>query len=248
MNKLKLALVAFVGLFFSACGENLDPVQASGLLDNQCITWKSLQSGFATKNNKVGTDADIGYKFEQPDVQNKLFKINAYFDQETKISDNMATYTVTMKKAIGECKNGVWTMIYNANNPRNPLRTNVIGENCENFLKNFCTQASSGKCGMEEIPIAVQKPETELAMEELKAAAKKWLNGGEIEKNGTFFSFKSEGSENDNTWKATSKKQIGDCPAKSVIEMSESYGDGSKSNKVPSKCKALAPKEVTSYK
>jgi hypothetical protein len=88
--------------------------------------------------------------------------------------------------------------------------------------------------------------DVELAKKELEAAAKKWQKDGKAAKEGAFFSFKAGGGEGGYTWKATTKKQIGDCPAKSVIEMGHEGCE--RWNDVPGKCKALAPKTVTSYK
>ncbi|MCL2282418.1 MAG: WG repeat-containing protein [Fibromonadales bacterium] len=100
------------------------------------------------------------------------------------------------------------------------------------------------------------------ATAELEREAKKWQagfgnNGSNSYKSneGGFFSYKAWSKKNqwggtDHWWSATSKMKIGGCPEKSAISLTKSYfgnynPDGK--NSVPAKCKAIAPKVISSH-
>ena len=123
------------------------------------------------------------------------------------------------------------------------------------------------------VAVYAQSPSPEIA--ELEQEAKKYVEEGynnrhreawkdgkyNKAKEGRFFSFKEEGSEEDieqdelsyyqasYTWKAISKVKIGNCPAKSVWEMhtsADKHGVEGES-KVPPKCESITPKVITDY-
>jgi len=83
------------------------------------------------------------------------------------------------------------------------------------------------------------------AIKELEAAAKKWQKDGKATSGSSFFTFSAKGGEEGYVWKATSKENIGDCPAKSVWEMG--YEGCERWNNVPAKCKSITPKAISSY-
>ena len=177
--------------------------------------------------------------------------LDTYFKQESKIDGNLATFKITATKDIGDCKNGAWTIIHNAGNPANPRRIIVDGTNCETFFQfqSFCTLASSGKCGMEEV--AVVKDPVEDAKKELEEAANKWIKETPDYSASSYstqtFTFAKEGEEV-RVWRATSKVKIGNCPAKSVWEL---WAEGDEQGNNPPKnknCSSITPKVITNYK
>jgi len=105
-----------------------------------------------------------------------------------------------------------------------------------------------------------EKTEAEVeAMEELEREAKKWQKSDcwspykSIE--GKYFAFKgvarryTETGACDISWTATSKIKIGNCPAKSVWEMT-AWGEEGRAkgeNETPAKCKSITPKIITNH-
>ncbi|GBU25158.1 hypothetical protein R83H12_01798 [Fibrobacteria bacterium R8-3-H12] len=243
MKKIAAATLAIIAISLASCGSSYDPAMVSGFLSEQVTRWINAQNQYAAKNAKVGSDAEIGYKFESANKEAGEKVLGSYFKQETVVNGNLATWQVTATKDIGDCKNGIWTIIHNAGNPANPRRIIVSGENCDSLLPNICTFASSGKCGMEEI---IAKDPSADAKAELEAAANKWIKELKAASNTDNFTFKANGGEGGYSLKATSKVKIGDCPAKSVWEIG--YEGCDRWNNVPKKCDALTPKVITDYK
>jgi hypothetical protein len=105
-----------------------------------------------------------------------------------------------------------------------------------------------------------EKEDPSIAIIELAQEAKEWQEGsddvdvfrfGEFvnpykSNDGIYFSFKESGNKNKAVWTATSKMQIGDCPANSVWKMTANAMAGT--NTVPSKCKAITPKIITNHR
>ncbi|MCL1967173.1 MAG: hypothetical protein FWF67_04765 [Fibromonadales bacterium] len=245
MKKIAAIALTAIAVSLVSCGPSYTPELLSGYLMSQIATWINFQSKYATTNAKVGTDAEISYSFNK-DAEKIL---DSYVKREISINGNMATLTFTIKKAIGDCKNGVWTTIYNAGNPANPIRVVVEGENCLPLTPNVCNYASSRQCGMEEV--AVAKDPAEEAKAELEAAANKWIKETPDYSASSYstqtFTFAKEGEEV-RIWRATSKVKIGDCPAKSVWELwaeGDACGNNPPKNK---KCSSITPKVITDYK
>jgi len=256
MKKIAAALAALatVAITLTSCGSSYPPETIVSAIVEQFGKWNNLQRQYAEKNSKVGTDAEIGYTFESAnkDVMQKI--LDSYYKQQTKIEGNLATFTITAKKNIGDCKNGVWTSIYNASNPTHPIRITIAGENCEALSAKsaaFCGFASSGKCGMEEViakapdNAAAQKGTGDEAKAELEAAAKKWIKTKDRKKE-TVNTANFNITSNSYDWKATSKVQIGDCPANSVWEMNTDDYDN-QGNKFPKNCKSITPKAIIAH-
>jgi len=245
MKKIAAATLAIIAISLASCGSSYDPSMVSGFLAEQLALWINAQNKYAVANAKVGSDAEIGYKFESAnkDIGEKVLK--SYFKQETAINGSLATLKITATKDIGDCKNGVWTIIHNAANPANPRRVVVEGTNCETLVPNICNNASSGKCGMEEIVVVEKNPADE-AKTELEAAANKWIKELKAAASTNNFTFKANGGEEGYSWKATSKVKIGDCPAKSVWEIG--YEGCERWNNIPKNCGSITPKAITDYK
>ena len=245
MKKSILMLTVSFALFLAACGSDSSPEQKMVSLQVQAVKWRTLQHNYAVPNAKVGSDQEIGYVFGASD-DSRVADATAYFKQETKIDGKIATWTISAKKSIGDCKNGTWTIIYNADNPTNPSRAVVSGENCESLYPDFCRLANSGKCGMEEIlppPEPANSPDA--VKSELESAAKKWMKDGKAAPNTKLFTFSAKGGEGGFVWKATSKEKIGDCPTRSVWEMGREGCE--RWNNVPAKCKSITPTTITAY-
>jgi len=243
MKKIAVATIATIAISLASCGSSYDPAIVSGFIIEQLALWSNAQSKYAMANAKVGSDAEIGYKFESAnkDLGEKILK--AYFKQETTINGSLATLKITATKDIGDCKNGVWTIIYNAANPAHPSRVVVEGTNCESLAPSICNYASSGKCGMEEI---IEKDPSEEAKAELEAAANKWIKELKAAANTNNFTFKANGGEEGYSLKATSKVKIGDCPANSVWQMG--YEGCERWNNTPKNCNSVTPKVISDYK
>jgi len=243
MKKIAVIALTIIAGSLVGCGSDPSLEMQVPVFTYQINSWYALQSKYAGANSKVGSDEEIGYKFEQPNKDmDKVLKLKKYFSHESSIEGNIATFKLVMKKKIGECKDGVWTLIYNADNPENPMRTIVTGDKCESLDQNFCSLASSGKCGIEEIE---KKDPIKDAITELEIAAKKWIAGEKDAPNTNNFTFKASGGEGGYIWKATSKVKIGECPAKSVWEIG--YEGCERWNNIPKKCKDITPKVITSY-
>ncbi|MDR2582575.1 MAG: hypothetical protein LBC75_03750 [Fibromonadaceae bacterium] len=241
---MKKIVAAFTIIVISlvSCGTNYEPAVVSGFLIEQIAKWISSQKQYVLTNAKAGSDAEIGYKFESVNKEMGPKILDSYFKQETIINGNLATFKITAKKTIGDCKKGIWTIIHNAANPANPYRVVIEGENCEALIPNLCNYASSRKCGMEEV-----KDPVEEAKAELEAAAEKWIKEDKAAANTQTFTFTKEGEEA-RIWRATSKVKIGDCPAKSVWEL---WSDECETGNNPPKnknCKSITPKVITNYK
>jgi hypothetical protein len=131
------------------------------------------------------------------------------------------------------------------------------------FLSVRCVKESGEKA--EETEAEIKEGidvESKQATAELEKEAKKWQGafqsgGGNTYKSneGKFFSFKKNNKEDKfgttEIWTATSKMQIGNCPAKSVWKMERYCGDGklscSTNNSVPAKCKSITPNVITNF-
>jgi hypothetical protein len=251
MKKIAAIALTTIAVSLVSCGTNYPPETIVAFLWEQVGGWVTAQSQYAFANSKVGSDTEIGYKFESANKEVGQKILDTYYKQETVINGNLATFKITAKKDIGDCKNGAWTIIHNAGNPANPRRVIVDGTNCETFFQfqSFCTLASSGKCGMEEV---IVKDPVEEAKAELEAAARKWIEEARViegvEKESTqTFTFTKEGEEV-RIWRATSKVKIGDCPAKSIWELWTESGEQGNNPPKNKNCKSITPKVITDYK
>jgi len=86
---------------------------------------------------------------------------------------------------------------------------------------------------------------TAVAKAELEAAAEKWMKGLESSPNTDNFTFETSDGESGYYLRATSKVQIGDCPAKSTWEIG--YEGCERWNNIPKDCKDITPKVITDY-
>jgi hypothetical protein len=231
-------------------------------------TWAKLQQAYMMEKGGVGTCEEISYKLPG-DSRTRNFEYECGINR-----NGVAYWAATSRENLDECPRGSSWILFMYNGDSEPVVRLPENKNCQKLTPNFsklgiseqdkeaqyqskreeeenarkADEAAKAAADliMKEL-MALEKPDTELAMEELAEYLKKWLKeGGEGTHNGTFFTFEADCGEDTCSWTATSKKKIGDCPAKSKISMggNQEYG---KWNDVPKKCRAITPKEVTSY-
>jgi hypothetical protein len=233
-------------------------------------TWLKLQTVYHMETSKVGDCKAILYRVPE----------SSYFSYECDIKDGIATLEAVTKDKIRDCP-AESKFIITATAKQDVVAAVSISpaeKACDLFKDKLASlrkmtgkgeddatpkteeekAAEAAEAIMREL-MGSDKPDTELAMEELAEAAKGWQNStfftfkededGNMEatKDGTLFTFKAWAGEDGGSFKATIKKKIGDCPAGSAIEMSSHIYCGN-GNTVPAKCKAIVPKEITTFK
>lgn len=98
-------------------------------------TWLKLQQAYTAETDMAGSNAQIGYTPPGASSPSNTSETE-YFYYETGIaSDKTAIWRATAKKNIGECKDGVWTVIYDADNMT--IEGSVTGAGCEELTPNF---------------------------------------------------------------------------------------------------------------
>ena len=231
-------------------------------------TWSNLQQAYIIEEGRVGDCSQIGYT--APDYSKS-------FTYKCGVQNGIAIWTAENKEDLGECKAGNQWVI-NMNRYSEIMLKQPDDKKCAALTPDFCNLATSGKCvnmqeerakeedaekekkralAEKEAEEKIQADNMRNATAELEQEAKKWQgsfndDGSNSYKatEGDFFKFNSKNSDSgpDIIWTATSKVNIGDCPANSVWKMLNACeGMCYWSNQVPSKCEPITPKTISSY-
>jgi len=264
-KKQKIVMIPFSVIIFASFVVFLTPPKIFAMspkakaseIYSAASTWIKMQQAYAAENSRFGYNSDIGYT---PPGNGETIN----FKYETGSLQGRAVWLAKNINDLGKCKAGnEWIIIMKdifeieAKLPSD--------KNCQELTPKFKdlgesanTKASSPQSQTESKPSA-QKTEDEIgnAIPELEAEAKNWQNGASKykAKDSKFFAFNGKGKEDEEgssqwIWIATSKTNIGDCPANSVWKMTVECtvsGDCYTSNEVPPKCQSITPKIITDY-
>lgn len=89
--------------------------------------WLERQKAYFEKFGKFGSNEQIDY-----------ISSGEHFFYETHINDsNTASWKAIAKKATGDCKDGIWTVIFKVSDAGGSLETDITGDNCEKLTPDF---------------------------------------------------------------------------------------------------------------
>jgi hypothetical protein len=103
-------------------------------------TWSKLQEAYAMEKDKLGSNSEIGFTPFGSDKSDKYVTTGPntgetkYFRYEINSTGQTATFKATAKQALGDCKDGVWSVAATLAG----YKGKITGTGCKELTPNFC--------------------------------------------------------------------------------------------------------------
>jgi uncharacterized protein with FMN-binding domain len=243
MKKVIMALAVLCSMAL-AKEKKLSPKEIASEVGPAAEAWSELQQAYFTKTGKAGSNAQIGYTPPGASSPSNTGETE-YFRYEAKVtSAKTAIWKATAKKAVGECKDGVWTITFDAMS----FGGGITGAGCEELTSN---EPSPKEMVSELGPVAGvwSKLQQAYSMETGKAGSNAQIgytppgasspsNTGETR----YFRYEaSVTSAKTAIWKATAKRAIGECKDGVWTVTFDADNMTSKGSVTGARCEELTP-------